>query len=449
MTWLERVLLGIAIFEIPLEIDKYFLYDDHAASWGAVGGINISVTLLCMIALYGIWFSGAAVRRSLKIREVTFGLPMVFYLGAIALSVLPATKSMLVLFEWWLVGQAFMIFFYIANRIRTRDDLFFCVMVLAGALLFQALLIFGMFATGIDADERSIGPLHLTVWEGKRQAGTMQSPVLAGSTMALIWLPVATAAICPLKKWASRFLLLAAVAGMVAILLTQTRGAILTSAIGCLIIGVGLFSRRWLPRWTIAAAAVLAMLSLYPLYILYDKRIREGDGESAIARKHMSLMAMEMIADRPFIGYGSGNCHIAGLKYANQGKWRGEWYYTIHSKYLLVWIETGILGIGTFLAILINGLRQGMSVWLTRRPMLAPIGLALAAAIVGHGLHMSVDIFNSRMQVHVLWTILAIAAAAYRLAHEPEEQRRGKISRSLNTQAWIDQPASRSVGGIA
>ena len=131
---------------------------------------------------------------------------------------------------------------------------------------------------------------------------------------------------------------------------------------------------------------------------------------------HLSLIALQTIKKQPIFGYGAGNCHLACLPVANSGAFRSEWYYTIHCKYLLVWVETGIIGLVSFLVVLGNSIRQGLFAWRQRDRYLSPLGLGCVAAIVGHMVHMLVDIFNSRSQVQTLWTILGITAAVYQLS---------------------------------
>ncbi|MEM8732597.1 MAG: O-antigen ligase family protein [Planctomycetota bacterium] len=421
LSWLEKIILAVGVFEIPLQVDKYFMFHEADAAQGAVAGFNVSVTTLAIAALYGLWFLRSTDQRRRTHTRLIVGVPMLLYLGSVALSSLTATLPMLAYFDLFLLLQAYLLFYYVANRVHTREDIMLCIGTLAAALLFQSLLIFGLKLLRVDNTFIEIGPLVLTVWEGERHGGSMQSPVLAGSTMALLWLPVATAV---LGRWSQLefgrlfwlLFLSTTVIGMIGILLTQTRGAILTSVVGSSLIGLGLLSRTWLPRWTVGVAIVMGLLSLYPLWVIYEKRIKEGDGDSASARKHLSLIALEAIQDRPIFGHGAGNCHLAAKRYADQGKWRSEWYYTIHSKYLLVWLETGLIGLLTFLLVLANGLRLGFQAWLTKDKLLSPLGLALAAALAGHSLHMAVDVFNSRTQVQTLWLLLGLAAATYRVA---------------------------------
>lgn len=185
-----------------------------------------------------------------------------------------------------------------------------------------------------------------------------------------------------------------------------------------MILGGGMWLRGWLPRWAVGVAVTLTLAGAVPLARVYEKRVAGDDDGSAASRKHLAAIAWEMICDRPLFGFGAGNCHLAGEPYADQGKYRSEWYYTIHCKYLLVWIETGIVGLATFLVMMVNGIRHGLLAWRAGGPAWAPLGLALAAAVFGHMLHMAVDIFNSRTQVQMLWAVLGITAAVYRLSHE-------------------------------
>lgn len=416
LSWPERIALAVGIFEIPLQIDKYLMFHENDANQGAVAGINISITSLALCVLYASWLLRLSQRRLSQVSRPIIGIPMIFYLGTVLFSSLSAQLPLLSFFDFVLLLQAYLLFFFLANRIRTRADLQICLLTLCATLLFQSAIIGGLFALRIDDQLITVGPLTFIVWDGYRQGGTMQSPVLAGSTLALMLLPLAGVLVAktPARLW--QIALLTSAASILAILLTQTRGAILTTFVGCCLIGFGMTMRGWLPKWTLPVAVMFALLSLYPLWIVYEKRVKAGDGDSAIARKHLSLIALEMIEQHPLRGYGAGNCHLAGQRFADQGKYRSEWYYTIHCKYLLVWIETGLLGLIGFLAVLGHGVRNGIAVWMTRDRVWSPLGLAVAAAILGHAVHMAVDVFNSRTQVQMLWVVLGLSAAIYRLA---------------------------------
>ena len=438
----------VGIVEIPLQCDKYYFFHEQDAMLGAVGGVNVSITTIALAILYGLWLADAAIRRRRTIFRIAFGIPMLGYLAANLVSSISATLPILSLFDFALLVQAYLLFFYIANRVQCHKDVLFCVLALAATLFVQAMMMFSAAAIGMDDEEISIGPVVLTVWEGGRHGGTMQAPVVAGCTLSIIWLPVAASLLFIRDKWSWRFALLATTTGLIAILMTQTRGAILTTVIGSVIIGGGMLWRRRLPTWTAGIALLLGLMSIYPLFHLYQNRIQDGDGGSASSRKHLSLIAMEMISERPLMGYGAGNGHLAGQRFADQSDYRAEWYYTIHSKYLLVWVETGIFGLLTFLAVIGTGFRHGISSWRTRDPALSVLGLAIFAALTGHALHMAVDIFNSRTQIQILWCMLGIAAAVYKLSHQEVFCTGSRLARPayrVVRSSWKAQPVTDGV----
>lgn len=424
LRWFEKVLLGVGILEIPLQIDKYFMFHERDANLGAVGGINVSVTTLCLIALYLLWTIWPS-RANRKVRgELVYGLPMVFYIGIVGISIFAAQIKMLSVFDVILLLQSYALFFYIANRVRTRPDLNFLLGTFFVTALLQSFVIFGQKAIGESfiGQRVDIGPLAFMVWDDGRPCSTMHSPVLAGSFLGLIWLP-ALAILTTLEKgWIRVFAVAMVVFGGLAILITQTRGAILTTVVGSTAIGIACLWRGWFPIKLIAIGALMAVISIIPLMEVIDKRITSGDGGSAEARLHLAAIAKQMIERAPVFGVGAGNCHLVGESFANQHEFRSLWYYTVHCKYLVVWVETGIIGLVAFLLVVSGGIRDGMSAWFSRNRYLGPIGFGLAVAIAGHMLHMIVDIFNSRTQVQTLWALLGTVAAIRMIAIQEADE---------------------------
>lgn len=422
MSWAERCALLLGIFEIPLQLDKYLGYRELDGSLGAVAGLNVSLTTMSLVFLYLAWMGSllTGVRSS---RGIIVGIPMLLYLSAVAFSSLSAEYTFLSFCDLFLLSQAYLLFFYIVNRIQTKDDYLFLVFALGSVLVFQGLVCAGLAACGpaMYGREITVGKLVFSVWSEGRVASTMQSAVLAGSTLAVIWLPVLGYALTrgvDLLKLVARA---AIVLGMLGILSTQTRGAIGTACLSAAVLGLAMLVRGWLSRSMIMMGVLGALMAMIPLAIVVQKRVLSDDQGSADSRRHLTAIAVDTIAERPILGHGAGNCHRATYKYANQSEYHAEWFYTIHNKFLVTWIETGIFGLLAFFFVLFNGLRQGLTAWRLGNRLFAPIGLAVMLAIAGHMLHMCVDIFNSRTQVQILWVVLGLAALTYRFATEYRE----------------------------
>ena len=424
LTLLERLLLAVTVWEIPLGIDKYLMYAEEHGTLGAVAGFSVSLASLCLVALYGLWFLGIGLRR-MEPQRTILGVPQIAYLLLVALSILVAEVRHLALCELFLLLQAYAIFYYVANRIRSVQDLTFLIVCMAIGMGAQGLIMIGQKALGarLYGETIQISMLKFIVWEDGRTAGTLHSAVLAGSWLAILWLVVLPVFVVQRDwRWRAAFGVCLAL-GLLGMLFTQTRGAVLTVAFGAVLLGLSMFGRGWLPSWVVKIAAVGSLLALIPLAQVVQNRVLQGDEGSAESRVHLTAIALETIPRSPIFGHGAGNCHVACLPAANSATFRSEWYFTVHCKYLIVWIETGIVGLAAFGLILCNGVRQGVVAWTRRHPILSPLGLGCAAAIIGHSLHMFVDIFNSRPQVQTLWLVLGVTALTYRLATHAASER--------------------------
>ena len=418
LTWHEKLALAVGMPEITLQADKYLFYSEADAALGAVGGFNISPAFLCLCYLYFVWFMNPAIRPTSS--RLIFGIPNLVYIAAVALSVFAAEVPVLSLCDLFLVCQGYAFFFYFANRLKTSKDLIFAILVLSLLIALQGVICIGLIASGrMVGTEVIIGPVSFLVDKDGRAGGTLASPVLAGSLMALVWLPVLALHLYTKNRRVWLFSCIALVLGLLGVFLTQTRGAIITIGIGTTIIGIALLSRGILPKWAFKAALILGLLSSVPLLYVIQKRVIGDDEGSAGSRKHLSLIALATIEKSPIFGHGAGNCHLACATEANGAGYRSEWYFTVHSKYLLVWVETGLIGLLAFLWMLFNSLRYGLVGWFRGNRLLATLGIAFFAAILGHMTHLAVDVFNSRPLIQTLWSVMGIAAAIYRMSTAP------------------------------
>ncbi len=273
-----------------------------------------------------------------------------------------------------------------------------------------------MVSGGTANVEFNLGPVQMMIFEDGRPCGTLYSPVLAGSFLAMLIIPTSVLTMVTESRW-GRILAGAAVGvGVLGLGLTQTRGAVLGLILGGSIFGFSLFRRGMLPKNTFWYIAILTLISIFPLVQLIQNRVLQGDQGSAASRIHLAQIALRVIGEHSLLGVGSGNCHLAMQEFADSSKFRGEWFYTVHSKYLLVWVETGIVGLLLFLAFIGDTLRRS---WLAFRfgdRVVGVCALAVGAGIIGHVFHMSIDVFNSRPQVQFLWACSGIVAACYGLA---------------------------------
>jgi O-antigen ligase len=308
------------------------------------------------------------------------------YLCLAILSLCVAHDVSLALNSVVLLIQAYLIYVYVANRVRSAGDVVFVVGVLMAALAMQGAIMIGLYAAG---REIHVGPIAGMISEDFRVGGTIGSPVTGASYLALCLAPALAMLATPLPRGYKLLAACAIVLGGVALLLTLTRGAWIAFALSVTLFLLFAWYRRLVSIWMPAAC----VLSLVLVGIVFHESIAGrllGDDEgSAEARIPLIHLALDMIGEHPVTGVGTNNASVAGLQYVAQPDFRSEWFYTIHNKYLLEWVELGVLGLAAFLWFLLSTIRSGWSTWQRQDRLLAPLSLGLILAIVGQMVHMS------------------------------------------------------------
>jgi O-antigen ligase len=100
-------------------------------------------------------------------------------------------------------------------------------------------------------------------------------------------------------------------------------------------------------------------------------------------------------------------------------EFRHGFLYAVHNKYLLIWAETGIGGLLAYLAFLFGALRKGWKCWKQNDGVLSILALGIVAAIIGHIVHMSADLFRIGPIQELLWLFAGLLAAIHRICTPP------------------------------
>lgn len=412
---LQKLLLVVLILEIPIQVDKSYLYNEKAASFSALGGFNISLTTVCLVILYALWLAELLAKPQSARGDgslVRLSRAPFIYVGVVALSMLTASDTMLALFEVNLLLQALLIFIYVAYRVRTPDDLQLVMMTLLLGIFIQCLIV-GLLA--VTRESFTIGTITARIDFGARIGGTVGSPNSAASYFTLLlasllglWLTP----IRPLFRWVSLFTF---GCGVFAILLTFSRGGLAGFALSMLIFTLIAWRLQWL---SIKLPLLLGILLLIPLWLLYGDllmlRFFGDDDGAAYSRLPLMRLALRMIWDDPIWGVGANNFAATWDPYLTPDI-SFEWIHTVHNKYLLVWTETGILGLFSFIGFLVGTVRRGWQIVRWHHRFYSPLALGLIAGICGQMVHMNVDLFTGRPQVQMLWLVAGLITAMSRM----------------------------------
>ena len=402
--WWRRVLLGIVIIELPLQVDKYFFHDIDLALTGALSGFIVSMSTFCLILLYAQWLPKLVIES----RPLRGNFALAIYTAIVAASTIWALRPSLALYETFLLGQSFLLFIYIINTVSKKNDVIFIITCLTLCLAGEGVMM--LLTQGLHRTI-SLGPIYFDYNEvTNRVSGSLGAANVAASFFNLL-IPLCC---CVLFSTASKRLRqLSAIAllfGGLGLVLTLSRGGWIgtTFSVG-ICIAMALY-KGWLSRALFLKLILGFGLLIVACFPLLAERILGDDNGSAQSRISLMQISALIMSDHPF-GVGANNWAVAGQHYADRTNFREEWFYTVHNKYLLVLTEVGIVGLLAFGTFILTTIRSGWRIIGRSDRLLTPIAWGLTAGICGQQIHMMGEIFNSRSQVQMLLLAAALIFA--------------------------------------
>lgn len=441
----RRILLAVLILDIPFPFGAFSLdWQFNYGGLGAFAGVYISLSAVALIILYGLWLLELLGRKDADLRpKIGPSLPLAFYVGIAALSILVARDRTLSLFELLLLGQMLLLYIYVVSNVRTRDDVLFIVDVLLLGLVLESLLMIAM-----NAVHHAIAiPGIVTTVEadvvGNRIAGTFSgSPNVAAEYLELLLAPALSLLFMPtpaLRRWLAG---LALGCGGIALVLTYSRGGWIAFAVSLAIVCLLAWRRGLLSLRVIVAIVVLVALLFGILGGSIMLRLEASDNGATTGRLILLQLAWRIVTDHPVLGVGLNN-FAAVLPHYLTPTFDHIFVYVVHNKYLLVWAESGLGGLLAFLAFLGSTLRRGWRCWRATDALLSPLALGFTAAVAGDMAHMFLDVYNSRSSLQQLCLISALIWVMGSLA----SGRRDGVRPECSDDACLHRDASWRQGG--
>lgn len=403
-------LLALILLDTLFSLDINFFYQAEIANLYGLGGLNISLTTLCLAVLYARWLADLLLgRERLPGHVFRSSLPLAAYLLVAVLSVGVARRIDLSLFGIVLLLQSSLLYVYVAATVRSRQEILFVTTVLLVGLGLEGLLMAGLWASGESVQFAGIQARI----SGNRVGGTLGSPTEAAGMVVLLLAPAAGVLLTRVRRACKGLAAFAFVLGGVGLVLTFSRGGWVGAVVSGAILSLAAWRRRWLrPSFFVVFAVVSLSVGLV-FHERIEARLFGDDIGSAVSRIPLMKLAFEIIQDHPWLGVGVNNYADWMIRPALEAGW--TWVAVVHNKYLLVWAETGIFGLAAFLWFLLATLRQGWACWRLNDRFLSPLAMGFTAGIAGQMVHMFVDIFDSRPLVQGLWLVAGLLAAVRNL----------------------------------
>jgi len=192
--------------------------------------------------------------------------------------------------------------------------------------------------------------------------------------------------------------------GMVGLVLTYSRGGLLTTFIALVALLVLTAHRGLIGRKTFASIGVLSLVGLSALTpFLYD--YFSSRPTFLMTRFDHSSYGLQIMLQHPMLGVGMNNFNIA----INPQDYGGVFAaMPLHNHYLRVGIETGLIGLAIYLAFFAWTAGQAYrSIWITDR-LLASTAIALFASLIGISAYWMTDLFYDAVVRTQLWVTIAL-----------------------------------------
>ncbi|HYI38494.1 MAG TPA: O-antigen ligase family protein [Thermoleophilaceae bacterium] len=300
--------------------------------------------------------AGAAVASQPRLLRETFDrygrvlIILAAVLGWFALSAVWAGEATSAISEWLKVVLCATVFLLVLLGVRTTRDVRWLLLAFVGAGVFSAVL--GMM--GVSSGPANPDAAAELAAEGRITAWAGDPNVLAASLVATAVLAL-TLASRPSQRgrWALGLCAVIAVAGMAA---TQSRGGLIAGAVA-LIAGLVLFRRQSARVVPVVVACVIVMFGYFATNPDAASRLTES-GDAGSGRTELWTVALRGFRDHPIQGIGLNQFRLESSRYVLEpGTLRfvpiiSERPVVVHNTYLQYLVETGLVGIALFLALL-------------------------------------------------------------------------------------------------
>ncbi len=411
----KRYLLGLTLFFLPLSVNVNLFR--HPSISGA-DSITLSVFDISLAVLIAVWIIDTA--KSKQVGTIRFfpaiSIPTIALIVAYGLSMLAARDLLASLFDVVVLVKAYILFFYVANTIKSQKDVTFVMKMLFLGVFVQTLIFLNQFV--FHTNLAVIGVGEEWTWN-VRYTGEAFSIVRVCGTLGhvnhyakyiTLLLPFSFVVMLASRNaWVRHTAALVSILSIITLILSVTRSSWISLVGAIPLVLYLLFIKNMLSlrvvRNVMLSAIGFAIILLFFGDVIYD-RVTTDDKGSAYSRVETSRVAIEIIKDHPFIGVGVNNYGYYPRQYlvADDNYTRRA---VVHNNYLLHFAETGVIGfmalLWFFLALYLRS-RHALS---SRIRLHRIIAIGMIASLVG------VLIFsignNYKGSPALIWTIWILA----------------------------------------
>ena len=418
---LERLILFTIAIGIPLNLDISIIISPYARNLENIARagyrtlitlteLRLSLITIVLIIGYFVWFLKP--RQTWKpthfFKATT--LPAIGLIFISILSVIQAQDKQLWMFRVLQLVEVFLFYFYLANHIRTTQDMKFFIVVSLMGIVAESMLIILQWFTGLDfnilgLDANVIGP--------NRAAGTLGTTGPAAGYMSVLAF-IACAMIWGLPRGPQKYLaIISLIFGTIALIATGSRIGWIGFAITMFaFLLIGMRSGRIKQETLLLLVIAVLIIGIGFSSVIYE-RLSTFDDNSAQSRFMMWRLAWNVIKAHPWLGVGAGNYALVSRDYytPDVGIPAEVFDKLVHNAFLGVWAESGTLAMLCYVSILGAAIIKAWSCTKSRSPFISVLGIGIALGIVSLCIQMFTDTFHMRSITLLVWALVALATS--------------------------------------
>ena len=408
---LRYLLLGIIFVDLATGIDFFITCDE--TYFLSTCGFNISLTALALLGLYALWIISIRRDRS-QLMDESLHHPRLTFVGKMTLgfvvagllSLLGARNLSYALYQLWIYFTLLALYFYLANNITSQKELLFLI----------SLFIIGLVIQNIIMEMVSLGVLNSGTISGtiQRVMGTYRSANDAGGYLAEVLCILLACLALKLprgQKWILGAVLLFTIYNLVG---TESRGAWISAAVGIIVIGIVSVAKKWIGMRSLVFALIMVSIFAVLFSGTIINRWTADDNGSADARGPLAQIALNMIKANPVVGVGLNNFGVVLFDYVDPDQF-SAWLHIVHNNWLLVWSETGTIGLLFYLVFWLACLVQAIRLVRSPHRLYAVVATGILASLLGTSMFMMVERYSWRVLLVLVWVQAAILTAMTRL----------------------------------
>jgi O-antigen ligase len=439
LTWIAAVGYGTALFMLALSSNRLAAYAASALLIGlialfvvrpvagvvgvlvifqsadlwadgrlvAVGGLkyNLSTGITIMLVTVGGAYLGENWR---EVRRAPSIWPFIALTAVAAVSLVHAPDFGLGVSEVVRLAQIGVLYCLVYTICRTRLD----VQVVLGALFISVLGVIGMAIWQTFSGGRA----GLGQFQFDRATGGFTGPDELGIILGVLLCAAIPLLLGGRLRWWGALLAWTCVAG-VALVGSYTRTGWITLIVGLIVIGIIRYRTLLLIVPLVMGALVLAVPStVHRFNDLSQEQTAQDSGNTFVSRVGLWRQNLPKLNQDPLIGHGWGSIEVTAGRLT-------------HSDYVRTAVETGLLGFGAFVALLLSGFVGAVKAW-RRTLRYRPRGMLTAVSVGGVGVSVvymlasgDSNLITKPVVAGAVWVVIGLAHAVGRPCSPAGDQR--------------------------